>query len=511
MPAPIRYLAVAAALVMLARPALGQQTPQTPPTPPTPNVHVAPFPPQAPDIEKWGKWGERWGAFGESLGVLGDSLGRLGATLGELEASAASHATAHQKAAIDSLKRAMSVVEHQMSRQVRHRSGPGWDQRANFRDMVRQARESARRAVDEAARQRVSPMVQVRTGNAAVAQLLDRVRQDPEAIPLPSADSFTVGGLTVAAGSMRAGVAAAVNGDLDVYGMVDGNAIAIDGNVNVHRGGHVSGTAFAAGGEVQIDSGGMVDGEIRSLQGDFGPLPVVASTRTIAPTNSRWHSVKLAITAFAMLLVLGIGVLTFAEDQLDNVTATLADRFGRSAWYGVVGEIALGPVLLALVIALCITVVGIVVVPFAIVGYTAIAVGAGTLGFMAVAEATGTAVLRSQTQASLSPRGAQLRAIVTGISIYGGMWVVTAIVGADTGAGIAVRVIALVVTGVAVTVGFGAVLLWRFDLRRAKRLGASVSSTPADEALWQTPTPVAGVAAARRPASAASSTPGGST
>jgi hypothetical protein len=51
---------------------------------------------------------------------------------------------------------------------------------------------------------------------------------------------------------------------------------------------------------------------------------------------------------------------------------------------------------------------------------------------------------------------------------------------------------------VAVTVGFGAVLLWRFDVRRANRLAAGAARKPIDEAVWQTPTPVSGVAAARR-------------
>jgi hypothetical protein len=155
-------------------------------------------------------------------------------------------------------------------------------------------------------------------------------------------------------------------------------------------------------------------------------------------------------------------------------------------------------------LALTITVVGILVIPFAAVGYCAIAIGAALLGFMAIAEATGTAILPARTQGSLTPRGAQLRAIVTGVSVYSGLWVVTAILGADSGVGIAVRSVAVVVTVVAVTIGFGSVVLWRFDVRRATR-AAATPKTPLDEAVWQTPTPVAGVAAASRTPPAASS------
>jgi len=202
--------------------------------------------------------------------------------------------------------------------------------------------------------------------------------------------------------------------------------------------------------------------------------------------------------------MLSVGVLTFAEDQLDHVTATLADRFGRSAWYGLVGAVALAPVLALMTLALTITVVGILVVPFAVVAYVAIALGAALLGFIAIAEATGTTVLPAGTQGSLTHRGAQLRAIVTGVSFYGGLWVLTAIVGTNSGFGLGVRSIAVAVTAVAVTAGFGAVVLWRFDVRKATR-AAAASKTALDDAVWQTPTPVAGVAAARRTEAATSS------
>ena len=295
-----------------------------------------------------------------------------------------------------------------------------------------------------------------------------------------------------------------MNGDLQVYGAVTGNAIAVNGNVAGPPGGSVTGNALAAGGEVHVDSGGMIDGEVRSLTGDFGPVPTTASTHVIGPVTSRWHNVRMALMALALVLMLSIGVLTFAEEQLDHVTATLADRFGRSAWYGLAGTVALAPVLALMTLALTITVVGILVVPFAVVAYIAMAIGAALLGFIAIAEATGTTVLPIRTQGSLTHRGAQLRAIVTGVSIYGGLWVLTAFVGTGSTFGLGVRSIAVAVTVVAITVGFGAVVLWRVDVRKATRATAA-SKTALDDAVWQTPTPVAGVAAARRTEPAATS------
>jgi|SRR5579862_4920544 len=477
----LRSLALAAVVATSAVPLWAQRSAAPPPGPAVPAV--PPMPP-GPHVEQFGdSFGRAMGAWGESLGqrmgTLGDSLGKLGSQLGAAQSEAATNPSRANRAHVDSIERAMRDVERAMG----HAGGRGHD----WRDFARHARQSALTARANALH-----------GANGMRDLIDRVRRDPEAVALPPADSFTTGAINVPAGSNRIGTAAAVDGNIDVYGMVTGNADAVDGNVEIHPGGHVTGNVFAAGGVVRLDSGAVVDGEIRSLAGDFGATPTSIAHMPLGATSSRWRDFRIALTAFALLLMLGIGVLTFAEEQLDHVTSTLRDHFGRSAWYGLVGEIAFAPVLALITLALIITVVGILIVPFAAAAYAALGVGAGTLGFIAVAEATGTAILRTHTQASLTPRGAQLRAIVTGIAVYGGMWVLSAVLGDTTGVGLGVRSIVVTVTVVAVTVGYGAVLLWRFDVRRANRLAAATARTPVDEAVWQTPTPVSGVAAARR-------------
>ena len=343
------------------------------------------------------------------------------------------------------------------------------------------------------------------------SDLISRVRHDAESIPLPSTDSFVVGGLQVPVGTHHAGTAATVNGDLDVFGTVDGNAVAVGGDVVLHPGSHVAGSAFAAGGEVRMEgTGGTVDGEIRSLEGPFG-RGAIAGTAPTTVHGTRMHALRIAIASFLLLIILGFAVLTFAEEHLNHVTATVVDRFGRSAWYGVVGEIATLPVFLVLTVGLAITIIGLLAIPFATIGYFVVVAGAATLGFVAVAEATGTALLRTRGQSALTPRGAQLRAIVVGISVYGGLWMLTALVGADSAVGVTVRGVAVVITGVAATAGFGAVLLWLMELRRARRLSLGAPVAPPDQAAWVTPTPVTGVAAARRPTPPASSISGSST
>jgi hypothetical protein len=343
----------------------------------------------------------------------------------------------------------------------------------------------------------------------SLADLLGRLRGDPDAIGLPPADSFVAGGLAIAAGDQHAGTAATVNGNLDVFGMVNGNAVAIDGDVILHPGSHVTGSAFAAGGRVR--GSGLVDGEIRYLEGPIGAVAVAGGHAAASASPSRLHDFRIAFSMSVLLMLLGIGILTFAEEPLDQVTTTLAERFGKSAWYGVVGEIAALPALLVLIVGLAITLVGILAIPFATAGYFVLLAGAATLGLVAVAQSTGAAVLRTSGQAALTPRGAQLRAIVFGSGIYGLLWMITAVIGSQSTLGFTVRGVVVVVTAVAITVGFGAVIVWRFELRRARRQVIAPPTPATDPAVWVTPTPVTGVAAARRPTPPAGASTGSST
>jgi len=69
-------------------------------------------------------------------------------------------------------------------------------------------------------------------------------------------------------------------------------------------------------------------------------------------------------------------------------------------------------------------------------------------------------------------------------------------------AGAILRGLALAMTWVAATLGLGATLLSRAGTQRpAMRAGGPAARRPTpDELAWQTPTPVTGVTAARRPA-----------
>jgi len=308
---------------------------------------------------------------------------------------------------------------------------------------------------------------------------------------LPDAENFTWGDRTIAAGTRVDGPVAVAHGNLDVFGTVDGDVITLGGDVRVHQNALVTGDAFAAGGRVIID-GGAVEGERRAIAITRPALPTVPAQ----PSRplSTLQSVKLVVAWFALLTLIGLGVMVFAEGNLDGVVIALERGFGRSFWLGLARQVVLLPGLLVLVVGLTITVIGILLIPFAVVAYIIAAAGLVTLGFLAVARLTGGAM--ASDRGTTSKRGVHLRALAIGLIAYLGIWLLAAVFTWNPVAGAILRGIAFAITWVAATVGLGATLASRAGTQRPGAGGSGKSTT--DDYSWQTPTPVSGVAAATR-------------
>ena len=116
--------------------------------------------------------------------------------------------------------------------------------------------------------------------------------------------------------------------------------MALDGNVRFMKVDVVVGDAWAAGGSVVVD-GGIVEGQKRSL------AVTRPSLFTPHAPRSTWQSAKLVIGWFALLTIIGLGVMVFAEANLDGVVLALERGFSRSFWIGLTGQVAMLPTLLA--------------------------------------------------------------------------------------------------------------------------------------------------------------------
>jgi hypothetical protein len=312
-------------------------------------------------------------------------------------------------------------------------------------------------------------------------------------IRAPHADSFVVGDQEVLRDSTRRGTVAVARGNLTVRGRVTGDAIALHGDVIVPTGGYVGGNAVAVDGRVRT-AGGVIEGDVRSIRGIAGDILATAAGRAGAdepPTV--WGAVKMVIGWFAILFAIGIGVLLFAERNLNGVVEALEQQFARSFWVGVLAQLAAIPALLLILVGLTVTLLGILLIPFAVVAYVVALCGLVTLGFVAVSRFTGRAFYRRPGPS----RVVNLRSLFLGLVIYLGFWFLAAAFVWSPLAGSILRAVALAGSWVAMTFGLGATILTRAGTRKAGE--QERRPQPADELSWQTPTPVTGVVAARRP------------
>jgi hypothetical protein len=305
-------------------------------------------------------------------------------------------------------------------------------------------------------------------------------------------DSIVIGGRTVAAGATEGGPIVVAGGDLTVAGRIEGSAIAIAGDVIVLPGGEVTGDAIAAFGEVRNQ--GAVGGEARALTGTFGASIRALFSQADAPPTAKRTPLELALGWFTVMMLIGLGVLVFASPYLDGVADVLGQSFWRSFLTGLLGHLGVLPVILLVVVALAVTVIGILLVPFAVVALVLVVAGLLALGFVAAARVTGEG-LGGRSSRRLSDKGSALRGVLIGTALYMGLWVCAAAAGGIPVLGVGLRVLALLATFVAATAGFGAAILSRGGTRRDAAVTAQI---PEEEVGWQTPTPVSGVAAARR-------------
>ena len=305
--------------------------------------------------------------------------------------------------------------------------------------------------------------------------------------PTVGSDTIRFGGRTIAAGDTVTGPVLAAAGDLRVRGVIRGTAIAIAGDIIVENGGAITGDAIAILGNV-VTVRGTVGGTARAFSRSFAWLDDVEPP---APRQGTADALGLSLGWLVVMLLVGIGVLLFAGAYLDGVTDVLEQNFGRSFLVGIAGELGVIPALILLVAALAITVVGILLIPFAIVAYVLAVMGFVTLGFLSVARLAGGSIGTNRGEA----RGKALRGLVFGIVLFMGAWVLAAVFQWSPAISGVLRLIALAVTWVAATAGFGAAILSRGGTHRD-----AAKKTPVDEsASWQTPTPITGVAAARKP------------
>lgn len=298
---------------------------------------------------------------------------------------------------------------------------------------------------------------------------------------------FARGNITIAAGDTVRGPLVVVNGTAEILGVVAGNVHALWGDVIVHDGGEVAGSASAYRGSVILD-GGRVRGSMESWQR-------TAEDAAGAAAEPMTRGRKLTLTAgwTAVLVVLGLIVLVLLAPNVERTVRVLEQDFGRAFFVGVLGQIGFLPLLLLTCVALAITLVGILLIPFVLVAAPVAFAGVVTLGWLALALMVGRALTRARHEGT--SRAEAVRALVIGVALLMAPWFIAALLQGTGLVALLARIVAIAIAWVALSAGLGAALLSRGGAGR--RVAAERPMPPMQG--WQTPTPVAGVAAARRP------------
>ncbi len=181
--------------------------------------------------------------------------------------------------------------------------------------------------------------------------------------------------------------------------------------------------------------------------------------------NHTGRSIGMAVGWLLIVALVGFILMSFRADKLEIVIRTMQGGIGKSIGTGLLGQIAIVPGAVAVVVLLAATLIGIVLIPLGLMAFMFLVAGIAMFGFIAVATMTGAALTRNSQDDTA--HGAMLRSFLTGTAIYLGMWFVVAALSGIPLLGAMLASFASAVTFMAVTAGFGAVLLsyWRGDFK----------------------------------------------
>jgi hypothetical protein len=201
--------------------------------------------------------------------------------------------------------------------------------------------------------------------------------------------------------------------------------------------------------------------------------------------------------AAATLCIIGAAIITFGRPALATVSDTVTHSVGRAFTVGFLAQIVVLPTAALIVAGLALTVIGLLLVPFAAVAAGLLVGSAVLYGLIAVAHAMGETLTRRRMARGVALSPNSYRYLLTGVSGLGVIWAGWIVFGWVPVAGMLILAMATLTTWWFATVGLGAAVLSRGGMRGefAGRIFPPESLT--DEYLWATP--LGGVAAVKRP------------
>ncbi len=303
-----------------------------------------------------------------------------------------------------------------------------------------------------------------------------------------------IGDLTVRRGQIFEGNLAVLSGDVSVYGTVNGNLAALNGDVILHESARIEGDVVALNGRV-TRGGGRVAGRIRSMN-SLAVRPRASRVAPRAPSAFERGKVKQTFSIdaigqniatllgfFVALASIGFGLNFFMPRQLEVVSETVSDSFGKSFFAGLFVQPLLLPVSALLIGGLTITIVGIPVAILVALALPVAFIAAAVTGYLAAAKAVGQSYLGRKIARGQSLVVTPYRSTVYGVGGLLAVWTPAVALGWIPLVGQLLLVLALISTWVMATAGVGAAILSRAGLR-ATFAGSRDRPALTDEHYW---------------------------
>lgn len=299
-----------------------------------------------------------------------------------------------------------------------------------------------------------------------------------------------------------------IQGDARVEGTVHGDVVVVGGTLTLADGGRITGDVRLVDSHIERD-GGTVEGEVLDVSNDESVVDsatrtrirdevrnelrtemrnqIRSATRTsrnpvsslFAPFRGVFRGIGGLIEDLVTVFVLGLigmGVVAFAGDKLDNVAETARRAPGRAAVVGLAGTFLLVPVWLLGAVALAVSIVGIPVMVAWLPLFPLAAVAAAILGYLAVARNVGEWLADSDYRYTDWIRKSNpVYTMVGGLVGLGAFFMAAHVVAMVPFLGFVrglLSFVGVMVSVVALQIGFGAVLLTRGGRRREAYPGA---------------------------------------
>lgn len=283
------------------------------------------------------------------------------------------------------------------------------------------------------------------------------------------------GGVTVSKDERIQGEVVAIFGGADIDGEVTRDVTVIMGPLNLGPNAVVRGNVTVVGGPLNRAAGAMVSGKIDEVGiGNQGLTPggvIPDRGARGARFRDRFRlfggpvgSLAGTITRIALLVLLGLVAVAFGRAAIEQIGDRAAISPVRAGLVGLLAEILFVPALVALVVVLAVSIVGIpllLLVPFGVGAVMLLML----VGFAGAAYHVGVQVTR---RVGLGERGAYL-SLTIGVITVAGLTFIARLAWLAGGGVIGVPLAGLgyLVEYLAWTIGFGALILTWFDRRHA--------------------------------------------